>query len=123
MAIANLWIDFLQRQLVDKTNDCEIKLRAIASLRNKVESERIRVEGLRRSAEELEKTCKVSYTIHAIINVRLLAKHSYLWVYLQEWITAAVQEYPDRVTPSKTREQLEREVRYLETRKAEQENS
>ncbi|CAO3671505.1 unnamed protein product [Umbelopsis ramanniana] len=88
----------LRGQLVEKTNDCEIKIRAIASLRNKVESERIRVEGLRRSAEELEKTCK-------------------------EWITAAVQEYPDRVTPSKTREQLEREVRYLETRKAEQENS
>ncbi|KAI9284702.1 hypothetical protein BC943DRAFT_307252 [Umbelopsis sp. AD052] len=88
----------LRGQLVDKTNDCEIKIRAIASLRNKVESERIRVEGLRRSAEELEKTCK-------------------------EWITAAVQEYPDRVTPSKTREQLEREVRYLETRKSEQENS
>ena len=61
IAIANPWIKPFQGQLVEKTNDCEIKIRAIASQRNKVESERIRVEGLRRSAEELEKTCKVSF--------------------------------------------------------------
>jgi hypothetical protein len=40
----------------------------------------------------------------------------------QEWIQKAMEQYPDRVETNKSREQLEKAVKYLETRKTEQEN-
>jgi hypothetical protein len=57
--------------------------------------------------------------VHALLllRIRMLIK------YTKVWIREAMKEYPDRVETTKTREQLEREVKYLETRKAEQENS
>ncbi|GAB5592606.1 Structural maintenance of chromosomes protein 6 [Umbelopsis nana] len=87
----------LRAQLVDKTNEYEVKVRELTALKNKLEGERIRVEGLKRHADEIEAQC-------------------------QQWTNNAKEVYPDRVEPTKTIEQLNREVRYLETRKKEQED-
>jgi chromosome segregation ATPase len=53
-------ISALRQQLVDKTNDYDVMVRNVRALQAKVENERIRVEGLKRQAEEQEAVCKVS---------------------------------------------------------------
>ncbi|KAJ2957925.1 hypothetical protein NQZ79_g6440 [Umbelopsis isabellina] len=91
-------ISELRQKLVDKTNDYDVMVRNVSALQAKVENERIRVEGLKRQAEEQETICK-------------------------QWIQAAMVDYPDRVETNKSQEQLEKEIKYLETRKTEQENN
>lgn len=53
-------ISVLRQKLVDKTNEYDVMVRNVSALQAKVENERIRVEGLKRQAEEQEAICKVS---------------------------------------------------------------
>ena len=49
----------VQSRLVERTNAYDVKADEIKAQRKKVDTERIRVEGLKRQAEEIETTCKV----------------------------------------------------------------
>lgn len=53
--------------MVDKTNEYEVKVRELTALKNKLEGERIRVEGLKRHADEIEAQCQVYQCLNAVV--------------------------------------------------------